>query len=67
MAQTASLKKEIIHEAKKELARRDFFFYCKLMAGDFYKDSRDYLIDLCRAFQDFLKSDEDILVVNVPP
>lgn len=53
--------------AKIELARRYFWDYCKLVAPDFYKDSRDYLRDLCETLQRFYESDKKILVVNCPP
>ena len=37
--------KELIKlEAKKELARRDFWYYCKLLGKkDFYNDKKEYL------------------------
>ncbi len=53
--------------AKMELARREFFYFCNLMASDFYKEDRGYLIELCVELQNFLESDEDVLVVNAPP
>lgn len=56
-----------IREANKELARRDFFHYCHITAGDFYKPHRKYLVDLCNDLQEFLTSDEDVLVINEPP
>ena len=56
-----------IQGAKIELARREFFFYCHLKAPDFYKEDRKYLIDLCKAFQDFVQSDDEVMVVNEPP
>lgn len=60
-------KKLIQLGAKCELARRKFFFYCNLMAPDFYKDNRDYLVELCNDFQDFYESDDEVLVINEPP
>lgn len=53
--------------AKIELARREFFFYCNLKAPDFYKPDRKYLVDLCNEFQEFLDSDEKVMIVNEPP
>lgn len=53
--------------AKIELARRDFFTYCNLMAPDFYKKDRAFLVDLCNTLQDFYYSDDTILLVNMPP
>lgn len=57
----------IIQGAKIELARREFFFYCHLTAPDFYRPDRQYLVDLCREFQEFLESDEKVMIVNEPP
>lgn len=59
--------KDIQFQAKCELARRDFFAYCNLMAGDFYKPDRQYLVDLCGQMQQFLESDDRVLIVNAPP
>lgn len=50
-----------------ELAKREFFFYCNLKAPDFYKEDRQYLVDLCREFQDFIQSNDEVMVVNEPP
>lgn len=61
------MKNEIIYRAKLELARRDFFYFCKLTAGDFYTDDKPFLQDLCHQLQDFIESDEKIMVVNIPP
>lgn len=54
-------------ELQLELARREFWEYCKLKASDFYKDGRDYLKEFCDELQDFYYSDDKILVVNAPP
>nr|WP_218083133.1 phage terminase large subunit [Streptococcus agalactiae] len=58
----------IIRGAKLELARRDFFSYCNIMAPDFYKPDRTYLVDLCNDLQGFLDDDDhDVLIINEPP
>lgn len=62
-----NLKEEIKKQARLELARRDFFEYCKLTASDFYKEERNFLKDLCYQLQDFYKSDEKVCVINMPP
>lgn len=60
--------KELIRlEAKIELAKRKFFFYCNLKAPDFYKRNRKYLVDLCNDFQDFYEGDDEVLILNLPP
>lgn len=53
--------------AKIEFARRNFFAYCNLKAPDFYKSDRKYLVDLCNGFQDFIKSDDEVMIINEPP
>ena len=35
-------REKIKLEAKKELARREFFYFCNAMAPDFYQEDRDY-------------------------
>lgn len=64
---TNRVKEELIKQARLELARRDFFEYCKLTASDFYKDDRLFLIDMCNQLQDFYESDDRFLVINLPP
>lgn len=60
-------KDVIIRGAKIELAKRKFFYYCNLKAPDFYKNDRKFLIDLCTQLQDFYESDEEVLIINMPP
>ncbi|NFA59471.1 phage terminase large subunit [Clostridium sporogenes] len=61
-------KTEIVLGAKLELARREFFFYCNLIAPDFYKSNREYLIEFCNDLQQFYETDEhEVLIVNMPP
>ena len=60
-------KQQIRLGARIELARRNFFYYCNLMASDFYKPSRKYLVDLCNELQDFYESDDEVLIINEPP
>ena len=54
-------------EIKKALARKSFFDYCNLKAPDFYKPDRQYLVRLCNELQDFYESDDEVLIVNLPP
>lgn len=61
------VKEKIKEQARLELARRDFFEYCKLTASDFYKEERVFLKDLCYQLQNFYKSDEKVCVINMPP
>lgn len=61
------IREKIKEQARLELARRDFFEYCKLTASDFYKEDRKFLKDLCCQLQDFYESDEKVCVINMPP
>ena len=61
------INKEAIKRAKLELARREFFFYCYLKSPDFYKYERQFLVDLCNDLQNFFTSDEEVLILNLPP
>lgn len=60
-------KEFIRREAQKELARRDFFYFCHLSAPLFYKEERVYLVELCKGLQEFYESDDDALIINIPP
>jgi predicted phage terminase large subunit-like protein len=72
---TAEQKEAIKRAAKIELARRDFWEFCKVKAPDFYADSREHLIKLCTTLDDFyngrlLKADGSAykkLMINMPP
>lgn len=62
------IDKDLIKKyAKIELARREFFYFCNLMAPDFYKHEREYLKELCDELQDFYYSNDDVLIINMPP
>lgn len=62
------MDKAIIKQAKLELARREFFFYCRLKAPDFYKSERRYLEELCEKLQSFYEDpDSKVLIINAPP
>ncbi len=58
---------ELRNEEKIRAARKCFFNYCNLKAPDFYKDDRKYLVELCNDMQEFLNSDEEVLIINEPP
>jgi len=60
-------RETIKHYARIELARREFFYFCQALAPDFYRNDRKYLIELCNAMQDFYMSDDDVLIINLPP
>ena len=63
-----TMDKDLIRQgARVELARRHFFSYARLIAPSFYKRSRGYLVELCDALQNFVVSDDDVLVINEPP
>lgn len=57
----------IKQKAKIELAKRSFWYYCKLMNPNFYKDSRPHLKHMCSLFQDFYEGEEELLIINMPP
>lgn len=52
-----------------ELARREFWEYCKLKAPDFYREDRPFLRELCETMQNFYFGDNDseILSINIAP
>lgn len=52
---------------KCELARREFWEYCKLLHKDFYKEDREFLKELCYKLQEFYYNDDEFMIVNEPP
>jgi predicted phage terminase large subunit-like protein len=54
--------------AECELARRDFYRYCRLLYPRFYRSEREYLRTLARTLQNFVdKSRKHFLIINMPP
>lgn len=54
--------------AVMELARREFYYFCRVLSPAFYKKERTFLKELCNDLQDFYYSnDDDVLVLNIPP
>ena len=60
-------RQEIAMHARIELARRCFWDYCRLRAGDFYKPDRPHLVRLCNELQAFSESNEKVMIVCEPP
>lgn len=61
-------KATIKHYAKMELARREFWQYCKFTSPDFYTEERLFLHDMASQLQYFIEeAEEKILVINLPP
>ena len=52
---------------KCELARREFWEYCKLLHKDFYREDREFLKELCDKLQEFYYNDDEFMIVNEPP
>ena len=52
-------------EARKELARRELFNYCKLKHPDFYKEDRTYLKEMCNEIQSFLEQEQKMLFQDI--
>ncbi|WP_416336705.1 phage terminase large subunit [Enterococcus lactis] len=59
--------KKLQREKLLRQARDDFFSYCQLIVPDFYKSDREYLVRLCHEFEEFMHSEDDIMLLNVPP
>lgn len=61
-------KKLLKHFARMELARRDFWCYCKFTSPDFYTEDRPFLRDMAERLQWFIEeAKEQIMVINLPP
>lgn len=54
--------------AQRELARREFWEYCKFTSPDFYNDDRQFLKEFAELLQWFVEeAEQQIMVVNLPP
>lgn len=62
-----TIREQAIKAAECTLARRKFFKYCNLKAPDFYKKDRKFLKQFCKDLQEFYESDDEVLIVNMPP
>ena len=62
-----AVAEELHRRAGYELARRSLWWYCKLMAPDFYTEDRPYLKNVCDTLQEFYESDDRLLVMCMPP
>ncbi len=58
---------KIRQQLKCELARREFWEYCKLLYPSFYKENREYLKELCNALENFYYNDDEYMIINAPP
>ena len=57
----------IVLQLFAEKARRSFYQYCRLLAKDWYKPNRLYLKRMADETQDFIESDDNVLIINAPP
>lgn len=59
---------KIVLGAKMELARREFWQYCKFTSPEFYNEDRPFLKDLAHRLQWFIEeSESQFMVINLPP
>lgn len=57
-----------LREALKcELARRDFYSYCRVLRPKVYQRDRFFLQDLCNKMQEFYYNDDEFMLINMPP
>lgn len=53
---------------RRVMARKSFVEYCRLLYPNHYKESREYLTEICNKIQDFMEQNEKhFLVINLPP
>lgn len=64
----AEIPEHVRLEAKKELARRFFYDYCRLKYPKQYTDDKPFLKSVCTEMQDFIEQSRyKFLVINLPP
>jgi len=62
------IPEEVKREAKKELARREFWEFEKLLYPELFTDERKLLRDVAETLQDFIENnDKHYLVLSLPP
>lgn len=63
------MNKELLkYYARIELARREFWEYCKFTSPDFYSEERHFLKEFAGQLQWFVEeAEEQIMVINLPP
>ena len=53
---------------RRVMARKSFIEYCRLLYPNHYKESREYLTEICNKIQSFMEQNErHFLVINLPP
>lgn len=68
MATTSSIDGLSKRALSIQLAKLNFWEYCKLRLPQIYKEDRVWLKDMCTRMQDFIEhSDKHFLIVNLPP
>lgn len=50
-----------------DLARREFYYYCRFRMPKVYRDDRPHLRKLCNDLQEFIEGPETGLIINMPP
>lgn len=58
---------QTVRALQLEAARLSFWHYCKQLHPKHYKDARPHLRRFCDEMQDFIESDEQVLILNAPP
>jgi predicted phage terminase large subunit-like protein len=53
--------------AMVDLARREFYYYCRFRMPKVYRDDRPHLRELCNDLQEFIEGPERGLIINMPP
>lgn len=56
-----------IREIELEKARIDFWSFCCLFAPEFYNKSHLFLRIITHSMQEFIDSDDSVLIINAPP
>ena len=65
---TKAQYEEVRYQARLELARREFWEFCKAKAPDFYLEDRKYLKHICQELQDFYEDPKArVMIINEPP
>ena len=60
-------RKQLKRRALLIKARKNFYSFCTLKNPQFYKKDRKYLKDVCDTLENFYNSQDQVLIINMPP
>jgi len=67
IALTKEQRNSLVAAVERELARRDFWCFCKYMDPEFFRDEREHLVIAAEGFQEIEDGITNKLAISMPP